>query len=370
MESDFPCNPAVHTMNSIVFPLLLVLIASVFQGTFGLGMKYFKPLPWAAWWLVHATIAMVLIPIIWASLVVPDLSGVIAASSPNAIFTSMLFGFLWGIGGIMFGVSVRYVGVSLTYGIVMGLAALMGALIPLLRVENVTADPSFIYVVVGLSIMPFGVAIVARAGILRDKVHAAAGKEVAGMQQGSAFRKGIGIAVTCGLLSSLINVGFANAQPIAKVAEESGALTRNSSLAAWVVVLLGAYLMNLLYSVVLLTRDKEWGSFATKGALPAYKWAIIAGLLWFGALGVYGQGSALMGDLGPVIGWPMLLGLSLVVSNIVAVRVGEWAGAAKELRFAMVGLAVLILACCILGYSNSISEPAPPPSGDPIAQTN
>ena len=341
-------------MNEILLPIFLVLIASVFQGTFGLGMKYSKPLPWEAWWLVHATVAMFLIPVVWAAIVVPDLLGTIGSASSQTLFSSMLFGFLWGIGGIMFGVSVRYVGVSLTYGIVMGLAALMGSLIPLLRVPNVTGDPSFPFVLAGLLVMPIGVAIVAYAGIRRDKVHAAVGQEISGMQQGKAFRVGLVIAITCGLLSSLINVGFANAQPIAQLAEEAGALTRNSSLAAWVVVLAGAYLMNLLYCIYLLTTKKSWRSFATAGSRPAFKWAIIAGLLWFGALGVYGQGSALMGSLGPVIGWPMLLGLSLVVSNFVAVRVGEWKEAAKPLKIMVGGLAVIILASCILGYANSM----------------
>lgn len=341
-------------MAKILLPLFLVTIASIFQGTFGLGMKYFKPLPWEAWWLVHATVAMILIPVVWASFVVPDLWGVITSASSGAVFSSMLFGFLWGIGGIMFGVSVRYVGVSLTYGLVMGLAALIGSLIPLFRVPNVTENPSFALVLTGLVVMPIGVAIVAYAGIQRDKVHAAGGKEVSGMQQGKAFRLGLVIAITSGLLSSLINIGFANAQPIAKLAVEAGALTRNSSLAAWVVVLAGAYLMNLLYAVVLLTKKKTWSSYGTKGAGKALKWAVIAGLLWFGALGLYGQGSALMGDLGPVIGWPMLLGLSLVVSSFVAVRVGEWKDASKALRIMIGGLAVIIVACCILGYSNRV----------------
>lgn len=351
-------------MSGILFPLLLVAFASIFQGTFGLGMKYFKPLPWEAWWLVHATVAMLIIPIVWASMVTPNLLGVITSAPAGALASSMMFGFLWGIGGIMFGVSVRYVGVSLTYGIVMGLAALMGALVPLVPVPNFHESPSFLPVLAGILIMPVGVAVVARAGILRDKAHAAGGHEVAGMQQSRAFRRGLVIAVTSGLLSSFINIGFANAQPIAALAEAGGALTRNSSLAAWVVVLIGAYAMNFLYAAVLLTKNGTWGSYRATGVGGALKWAVIAGLLWFGALGVYGQGSALMGDLGPVIGWPMLLGLSLVVSNFIAVRVGEWKGAEAALRMMVGGLVVIVLACCILGYSNSIK--AAPPAAAPI----
>lgn len=111
----------------MLFPLLLVLFASVFQGTFGLGMKYMKPLAWEAWWLIYGLVAMVLFPGIWALIAVPDLFGAIAAAPGAAVFKGALFGFLWGVGGILFGVSVGYVGVSITYGIVMGLALSISA---------------------------------------------------------------------------------------------------------------------------------------------------------------------------------------------------------------------------------------------------
>lgn len=345
-------------MNEIGFPLLLVILASFFQGTFGLGMKNVKPLAWEAWWLVHVTVAMVLFPWAWALRVVPKIGEVLAQSPPAALYQGAFFGFLWGVGGIMFGVSVRYVGVSLTYGIVMGLAALMGALIPLLQLENVSANPALPYVLAGMAAMIGGVAVVARAGILRDKSQAAAGQQVAGILQGKAFRAGLAIAIASGVLSSLLNVGFANTEPIGAAAEKLGTITRNTSLARWVVVLAGAWLMNAGYAVALLTKNRSWNSFSVAGAWTGYKWAIIAGLLWFAALGVYGQGAALMGSLGPVIGWPMLLGLALIISNVIGVATGEWKNAAAPLKRMVAGVAVLIAACCVLGYSNRLQVPS------------
>ncbi len=341
-------------MGDYLFPLILVLLASVFQGTFGLGMKYTKPLAWEAWWLVHATVAMLFFPWAWALIVVPDLWGVLQASPQEAVLGGALFGFLWGVGGIMFGISVPYIGMALTYGIVMGLAALMGSLIPLLQLENVGANPALPYVMAGMGVMLIGVALVAVAGIRRDKVLAEAGTEAAGVATGAAFRKGLVIAIVCGVLSALLNVGFANTDAVGEAAVEAGAVTRNSALARWVVVLAGAYLMNAGYAVALLFKKKSWASFSTPGAGNAYKWAVIAGLLWFAALGVYGQGAALMGDLGPVIGWPMLLGLALIISTALGVATGEWKGASQPFRLMTLGIGVLIAAICLLGYSNSI----------------
>jgi len=341
-------------MNEIILPIVLVIFASFFQGTFGLGMKYIRPLAWEAWWMIYALIAMIIFPWVWALIAVPNLWAGISAAPAAAVWGGMLFGFLWGVGGIMFGVSVGYVGVSITYGIVMGLAASVGSLVPLAQIPDVGSNPALPYIIIGVIVMLIGVAIAAVAGVRRDRMQAEQGKEIAGIKKGRAFRIGLLIAITSGVLSALLNVGFAKAGPVAKSAEAMGALTRNSSLAAWVVVLFGAFIMNAGYALILLFKNKAWGSFKAEGAFKAYKWAIMTGLFWFGALGVYGQGAALMGEIGPVIGWPILLGLALIISNVWAGLAGEWKGVPGPFKTMLAGVAVLIVACIILGYSNSL----------------
>lgn len=340
-------------MEAMFFPFLLIVFASIFQGSFGLGMKYMAPLKWESWWLVHVTIAMIILPMAWAFLVVPDLTTVLSTSfsdtaMQSVVYLAMFYGFLWGIGGILFGVSVPYIGLSLTMGIVMGLAGSIGALIPLFSMENATATPQFPYVIAGLGITLIGVGITAKAGIDKDKLSS----EETGEKPNIV--KGILIAIACGVLSALLNVGFVEATPIAKLAEEFGALDRNASLAAWVVVLIGAFIMNAGYAIFLLFKNKSWSSFKVADSGKAYRWAILASIFWFGALGVYGQGAALIGPIGGVIGWPMLLGLSLIVSNFWAYRAGEWKGAKKPFNLLLIGLVILILASVVLGYSNYV----------------
>ena len=209
----------------LLLPFVLLIFASIFQGSFGLGMKYMSPLSWEAWWLIHVTIAMILFPLLWAIIVVPNLFDIISSSPVESIQMAMLYGFLWGIGGIMFGVSVPYIGLSLTMGIVMGLAGSVGSLIPFFQIDDVFSQPAFPYVIGGIIISLVGVFLTAKAGIDRDKL-------TNSMSKGKNITKGILIAVTCGLLSSLLNVGFANAAPIAATAEEesSGPLGLNSLL--------------------------------------------------------------------------------------------------------------------------------------------
>lgn len=331
----------------LFLPFLLLIFASFFQGTFGLGMKYMNPMSWESWWVIHVLVAMILFPMIWAYIAIPDLFEIILSSPRDAIFWAMALGFAWGVGGIMFGVSVPYIGLSLTMGIVMGLAGSAGSLIPLFQIENATSQPSFPYIIAGLVISLVGVAITAKAGIDRDKLIETSNKS-------KNITKGILIAVTCGLLSSLLNVGFANAAPVAQTAIEFGVIPRNSSLAAWVVVLWGAFLMNFGYSVFLLFRNNSWKTFSLDKSLNAYKWAIVAGFCWFAALGVYGQGAALLGEIGPVIGWPILLGLSLIISNFWAYKAGEWKNAKAPFNKLLGGLVVLIISAIVLGLGNSV----------------
>ena len=331
----------------LFLPFLLLIFASFFQGTFGLGMKYMNPMSWESWWVIHVLVAMILFPMIWAYVVIPDLFEIISSSPKDSIYSAMLYGFLWGIGGIMFGVSVPYIGLSLTMGIVMGLAGSAGSLIPLFQIENATSQPSFPYIIGGLIISLIGVAITAKAGIDRDKLINSSSKS-------KNILKGLLIAVACGLLSSLLNVGFANAAPIAEKAQEFGVITRNSSLAAWVVVLWGAFIMNFSYAIILLFKNNTWSTFSLKNSVNAYKWSFIAGFCWFAALGVYGQGAALLGEIGPVIGWPILLGLSLIISNYWAYNAGEWNNAKKPFNRLLIGLFVLIISAVVLGLGNSV----------------
>ena len=113
--------------------------------------------------------------------------------------------------------------------------------------------------------------------------------------------------------------------------------------------------MNILYAGFLLIKNKSFSSFSVAKSAKAYGLSLLSGLCWFAALGMYGQGAALMGNLGNIIGWPMLLGLSLIISNFWAYKAGEWKNANGPFKTLLIGLFILVLASTVLGYSNTIS---------------
>jgi len=297
-------------MDNYTIGIILVIVASFFQGSFGLGMKYMNPLKWESWWLVHSIFAMIIIPTTWALIVTPDLFNVISEASINVILLAMLFGAMWGIGGIMFGKSVPYIGMSLTYGIVLGLCAAAGSLIPFFTKDDPSMVEKLPKVIGGVVLLVIGVGLAAYAGILKDRL--TVGEE---KKENSGKLK-----IGSGFLSAALGIGFDSGAGIGALAREAGATVRNSSLAIWVVVLWGGFIINAGYAIFLLSKNKTWNSFSTPNAGKAYMWSIIAAIFWFGALGVYGQGASLMGDLGTVIGWPILMGGGLIISNVWTVQ--------------------------------------------------
>ncbi|MCF7848153.1 MAG: hypothetical protein K9M45_04825 [Kiritimatiellales bacterium] len=340
-------------MNELMLPIMIVVLASVFQGTFGLGMKYVKPMSWEAWWVIQSVVAMLLFPLIWAIIVVPDLFAVISEAPTNEVVAGATMGFLWGIGGIMFGVAVGYIGMSLTYGIVMGGCGIAATVIALIQGADTIVPASVPFTILGLVLYGLALYVVTIAGLKRDKIVAEAGQELQGIKKGAEFRKGLIIAVVSSLLSSLLFVGFNNTGEIGKIAEAHGAIVRNGALARWVVVLLGALVMNAGYALILLAKNKKIIAEQTGGAGKAALWAVVTGLLWFAALGTMGQGSAMMGDIGAIIAVPIFLALSLIVSNIAAMITGEWKGAGKALNLVFVGVALIVLAAGSLSYAGT-----------------
>lgn len=341
-------------MSNFLLSIILVFLAGTFQGTFGLGMKKFSPFSWEAFWILFSIIGMLIIPIFWSSFAAPGTIKAISGAKSGMIAGSMLFGALWGVGSILFGLAITYIGMSLTYGITMGLAAVMGAIVPLLQVDSISSSPAFLFIIAGILIMLAGIVVLTYAGIKRDLQMKVENNTQSDIKTGKLFWLGVIFSIANGVAAALLNIGFIYAQPMVKAAIEMGDKPQNASLVAWVVVLWGGFLVNAGYAIYLLISKKTYVTFFHKGAGRGYLSAVVTSLLWFAALGIYGQGAALMGKMGPAIGWTMFLALALIVSTIWGLISGEWKGVSKPKQILFIGNGILIIAWIILGYANSL----------------
>ncbi|MFI3332021.1 MAG: L-rhamnose/proton symporter RhaT [Rikenellaceae bacterium] len=334
--------------------IILLLLAGFAQGSFGMGMKNQKPLSWEAFWLVYSLVAMLVIPIIWGVVANGSFFDAIFTTEGSTLFTSILLGFLWGIGGILFGVSVNYVGVSITNGVVMGLAGGLGAIIPLFGIEGASSQPSFPYVIIGVAIMLIGVAMSAYSGILRDKEQGQSNE--GGAKDKSLLVKGMILVVLSGVLSSLLNIGFEAANPVLANAKAMGMSDAAAAIPPRALVVFGGLLMNMGYAIFLLCKNKTWGDFCHLNGekVKSITWAKITGLLWFLPLGLSGIVASSMGEMGNVITWPVMLALSLIFGNIWGYVSGEWRGTKNSFKVMTVAAVVLIVACLILTFKDSL----------------
>jgi L-rhamnose-H+ transport protein len=350
--------------------VLIVLLAGLLQGTFGLGMKKFAPLAWEAYWLIFSVAGMIVIPALWALYTVPHPWAAIGAVPGTLVLKVMLYGAGWGVGAILFGMGVNYVGMTLTNGIAMGLAAALGSLVPMVMNGNLTLNRATLVILLANLVMLVGVAIATWAGIGRDQVQAARGKPIAGIKTGRLFWLGLFFCIASGVASAMLNIGNVAAAKIAQAAvqvedhvvaeaptaETRQSLERNASIMPWVVIFWGGAIVNIVYVLFLLAKNKSLHTYGAQGAAKGVFWALVTAVLWFFALAFYGQGAALMGKLGSVVGWPMFLALALVISNVWGILAGEWTDSPRPLTKMLAGSAVLVLSAMLLGYANSLPK--------------
>lgn len=328
---------------------LVLVLAGVFQGSFGLGMKEYKPLSWEAFWAAFSVIAMILIPLIWTFIEVPNFISYIVATPNSTLLKGSLCGLFWGITAIGFGKAIDYIGMSLTYGIAMGVSAAVGALFPLFNLSNKPNSNFLTFLVIGVIVMLLGVIVITKAGLMKDSL-------IAGNSQSKSSNSTLGLilAFVSGLGSAAQNIGFTYAGVVSNLAVQDGVNGTSASLIAWIVVFAGGFIANFGYALYLLFKNKTFNTYTGKDCNKGYIKVLLTSFMWYAALAIYGKATVLLGTLGPVVGWIAFMALSLVISNAWGIKTGEWDNTGKAKNTLYIGNFILIISWVIIGYSNTL----------------
>ncbi len=331
---------------------IVLMIACMFQGSFGLGMKNYRPFSWEAFWVIFSIIGILIIPIVWTWIEVPGFYQYIAATPPWILAIAAACGFLWGVSAIWYGKGIDCIGMSLTVGINTGVGCSLGSLIPLFILGNMPSSHSLAWLLVGMAVMILGVGIITRAGILKDKES----RQDASRIRNPKFVSGLVMALASGFGTAAMNIGYTYASRASSLAVEDGINPVSASLIAYVIVFAsGGFISNLGYALWMLNKNNTFSDFSRRGSSFAWFKALLTGGIWFAALGLYAKSTALLGDLGPVIGWIAFLSGALIISNAWGLKTGEWHGYERPKRVMLLGNAVLVLAVVIVGYANGLS---------------
>ena len=330
--------------------LLLLLLAGVTNASFTLPMKFTHRWMWENTWLMWTIFALIVFPPVVTLLTVPHLGQLYAEAGVGLILTVAGFGAGWGIAQVLFGLAVEAIGIALTFSIVLGMAAAIGSMIPLLRLHpDKIFSKGGMGLMVGVGLVIVGVVICAIAGHRRE---AAAGKPVRGHGE-RPYSRGLMFAIACGFGASMVNLGLVFGAPLLASARRMGAAPLWAPNAAWLPVLLAGAIPNLVYCVYLLNKNKSANRFGDPGTSPYWFYAFLMALFWFGSTSLYGIASEKLGSWGTILGWPLFMSLIVITASILGILTGEWKDSGKRpLLIQMGAVAVLVLAVFVLSTAS------------------
>lgn len=331
-------------MNHTETGFLLLTLAGLMNASFTLPMKFTRRWAWENTWLVWTVFALLLLPAAVTLFTVPELAEVYRISGLAQVLWVMAFGAGWGISQVFFGIAVDVIGIALTFSLVLGTSAAVGALIPMLRLhQDKLFTPAGHILLLGIAMVLAGVAICAVAGRLRESAR----PDAAGKPREHATA-GLVLAIICGCGAAFVNFGLAFGAPLIGVAASHGASAASAANAVWLPLMLAGAVPNLLYCLYLLHRNSSNGNFARAG-FNHWILAFVMAAFWFGSTLLYGASVAQLGPLGAVLGWPLFMSLIVIAASLLGIMTGEWKRTGRRpLAVQLTGVVVLILAIFIL----------------------
>ncbi len=317
------------------------------NGSFALPMKFTRDWEWENTWLVFSIFALVVFPPLLTFLTLPGLGQVYEEGGAALILVVAGCGVGWGVAQVFFGLAVNAVGIALSFSIVLGLSAVVGSLVPLIRFHpEKIVTPGGMAVIGGVILLLLGVGICAVAGRRREAV--------LGMSAGKpSVKKGILFCVLSGLGAALVNLGLAFGQPLLEIAEAAGAATVWAANAVWMPLTLAGSIPNIAYCAYLMRKNGTTDRYGRTGTGSYWALAALMGVFWFGSVVLYGVSAGKLGELGTVLGWPLFMSLIVITATVWGILTGEWKGTGRRpLQVMMGGVAVLVVAIFVLAAAS------------------
>lgn len=323
--------------------------------------KQTKLWAWEVYWITTASFAWLILPIAGAFLTIPNYLDVLAACETKVMLRSLGLGVIYGVGGLTFGLGIRYIGFSLNYAIAIGISAGLGTLFPLIWhpnkgfiweiVEKFSSLPGQI-VLAGIVISLGGIAVCGWAGMLRERAGGDSPTHY-------SFRVGVPLAIVAGVLSSVYKFALDAGDPLAYAATAAGANDLLKMNAIYPFSNGGAFITNFAFCVFLIARNRTGGQFLRlpkkgTGTLGFYYlMGLLSGAFWYFQFFFYGMGHHHMGDTFGFTSWALHMAMLILFSNVYGWLFREWEGVSTRPRRVLhVGMAVIVVATLIITCGN------------------
>jgi L-rhamnose-H+ transport protein len=315
-----------------IWGITLVLTAGAMQGAFPLPLKFTRAWEWENIWLASSVLGLVILPWTIATWTIPGVAAVLGTVPLHSVLVVFLFGAGLGIGGLLFGLGVHRVGLSLTFGIVIGLTSAFGSLVPLVLFHPERLRELAGALVVASVVATFvGFWFCALAGLHRERRLNCCqpNPEIRRYRRGS-YWVGVVICILSGLLSPLFNFALICGEPLIQAATHHGARQVDAPNLIWAVAMTGGLVPTAIYCGSMLKRNETWNRFSLPGQSREILLALSMGVLFAFGNAAYGMGAEHLGALGPILGWPMFMAFQVITGNLLAFATGEWLGSGRS----------------------------------------
>lgn len=329
-----------------LYGILIFAVAGAMNGSFALPSKYLKNWSFQQIWFHYSVWAFLILPCLFLTILAPT-AWKIYANAPVFLLAMILIGgFLFAIGQICFSLSLKTIGFSLGFVINISIGTALGSLIPfvLFHSKNIFTLQGYM-TIAGIFLIMMGVIFSYIAGLKRDT----------GEQHTVSHHYYLGVlyAIIAGLFSAGQNITFSMTAPLQQQALQLGLNHLVSANMIWPLFLIATFIPYSAYMQYLNYKNKN--TAPTFRSLSYYSATFIMGTFWFFSLILYSVASLKIGDLGPVIGWPLFMVCIILTANMWGWRHGEWINASRQAKqfskwsVAILILAILVLACAALG---------------------
>ena len=338
--------------------ILLIAVGSASAASFYVPIKKVKEWSWESYWIVQGVVSWIIAPWIFAYFTVPNLGAIISNSPLQAILNTILFGALWGVGGLTFGLSMRFLGVAMGQSVALGFCAAFGTLAaPIIEGANLFSTHEGIMIVTGVSICVAGIAVVGYAGALRSKNMSDEDKKKAISE--FALKKGLLIAILAGVMSACFSLGLTGisgvidaGNKIKETAQSYGTHPLFVSNPVYIFVMFGGFLTNFVYCFYLNIKNKtlkDYVSVSSNILINNLLFCLLGGTLWYLQFFFFGMGQSKLPVGMIAFGWSILMALNILFSNIWGILLNEWKNAGtKTVSVLILGLVILILSTFVI----------------------
>ena len=334
----------------ILLGLLIISIGAFCQSSCYVPINKIKDWSWESYWIVQGVFAWLVLPFLGALLAVPaghTFCELFTAENSFNIWMTIFFGVLWGVGGLTFGLSMRYLGVALGQSIALGTCAGLGTIMgPVLRniffPELNALDSLTFAVLVGVAVTLLGIAIIGVAGSM--KASSLSEEEKKAAVKDFNFPKGLAIALLAGFMSGCFNVGLEFGKEI-NFGELTDPMFR--TLPATFLVTLGGFVTNAIYCFYQNHKNHTWSDYGKVSVWGNnFLFCLLAGALWYSQFFGLSLGKGFLTESPTLLtlSFCILMALNVVFSNVWGIILKEWKGCSKQtIIVLLIGIVVLIV---------------------------